>query len=734
VGGELVSTFTRRDDADGVGYEPVDPRWDGNTELSRVASPQAPQVYSQDQESVLTWPTAIFNGQARPVDHGMLTMNALLAPDLPRPALPDWTQWPNRLHIWPAAAAIPWSLLGFWAHSEPMHAWFAAGFLTAGVGLIGLGALGTAAGNTVAREADSEPADRAATRGLMAAGLASVSGAAATGGGFSGIGCMLAAGTLAAGYGGYFGWRRHNRNQAIQSVIAYAAASNPGSLPPGMPLPRMALPSITSPFETRILNGLEEMRVTGAWVGPPRRIADDVHSLPFELSAGASMSPEALAKKEAVLANNIRARRVEIEPTFGARGVFTIYDGPDRTDENYEWDGTMVASVEKPFIIAYDDAGRRGEIDLTEHILGTGKTRMGKSALTRTILCSTLEAPMVRIGVDCKDGAPGLGLFEPVMHKLATDPLDGMRIQFGIKAIASARGKLMREKGLDEWDLRDGPRVLVTIDERAELTRRFPQAAKILESNLQLVAAAKITYLDDTQTPSSPVFGKNTDARHQYGIRLGFHNESTANQMLFGGKASTDGWRLERLDGVGKFLMSSLNHRRPRVYKALWTPRDVAVELVDKYADQVQQLDTLSAEAFEAGMAAFDEAMAAGLDPFEAFEPPPGGGGGRDAIDEADDFHNGRVVLSLVPTYPNSNEAIERKEQPLWNLLGGYGSKGAFATDLAAEGLENYKSESNVRKQLNVWAKRGYVTPEKDGRAERFARVDKQDRTDRREA
>jgi hypothetical protein len=732
-----MSLFTRHDADGDEDYEPVQDRWDGGHEMARVASLSDANPFTRTQNNAVTWPTAVFSGQNQPVDHGILTLNALLAPDFPRPTLPPWTQWPDRLHLWPAVATIPWSAFGFWAHSEPMHALFAAGFLTVGLGLLAVGALGVAAGNAIAREADAEPQDKAGTRILLAAGLASVSGGAATGGGFSGIGCMLAAGTLAAGYGSYFGWKRHNRNLAVQAVIAYAAASNPGPLPSGAPLPVAAPQGPSNPFEARIQGALEAMKIEGTRIGSPQRIASDVWRFHCELARGAG-SPQALAKKEEILASYMEGpRRVEIEPMGGNRFVLDVYSGPDRTDEIYPWDGTMITTADGVVNISYDDAARPLGIDLSEHILVTGKTRMGKSALERLLLCATLNAPIVNFGFDAKDGAPGLGMFEPVMHYLATDPLDGVRMLFGTKAIGAARGRLMRDKGVEEWNADLGPRIVAYIDEGAELTRRAAEAAVIVQSNLQLSLASWITIVYGTQTPSGPVWGKNTDARHQFGKRIGFHNEATANNEVFGPGAAGAGWRLQDLDGKGKFFLQSLECPRPRKRKALWVPREEAVELIERYASRRQELDAMSAEAFEAGMAAFDEALAAGEDPFASLDPTPGGGGpGRgkqDAIDVAQDFATGRAFLSLVPKYPD-NEPIEAKHQALWDLLGKYGADGALATELVTYELKDFTSESNVRKQMKTWVARGYVVAEKDGRADRFARADKQPGADRKEA
>lgn len=723
--------MTRRDE-DEAAYAPVAVRWDDRVPAHRPNSPELPDM---PQEAAVTWPSAVYPGQyghPTQTQYGQLTLNALLAPDMPRPAVNKVAAWPGWPHVWPGAATASWTGLGFWAHTEPLHALFATGFGLAGTLLVGAGALGILAANAHPRDADDEPADKAGPRGLLAGGIAAWAGAASTGAGFSGIGCMLAAGLAGGGYGAAWAWRQYARHRAVRAVIDYAAASNVGPLPPaGLPLPQVFLPDNrlpANPYEHRLRQALSAMRIDGVWFGSPMKVAEDTWRLPFELPAGANLSPQALAKKEDVIANNARARRIEIDPTHGALGTITVYDGPDRTDETYTWNGTLIKSVEKPFVIAYEEAARPTEIDFTEHILVTGRTRMGKSALLRYLLTATVECHMVRLGVDCKDGAPGLGMLEPLFHELATDAMDGWRQQFGIKGIAAVRGQWMRRRGIDAWDLADGPRVVAVIDELAELVLRYPDSTDIQKSNLALVAAAAITKLDATQSPSRAVFGKNTDARKQYGKRIGFKNDQEANNMVFGG---LPGYRTQDLDAAGKMLLSSLEHQRPRRHKAVWMDRDQALAIIERYADHIPALDAMSLEGYEAGKAAFDEAIAAGLNPLETFEPPPVGGGdgprsGRrgDPIDAAQEFHGQRANLRLVTTYPGTDEPIELKHLALWNLLGEYGADGAFAMDLAAKQLDGFTSESNVRLRLRAWADRGFVESVKDGRADRFWRVD----------
>lgn len=717
-------------------------RWSSGHELSRVIPGSAAQ---RSDEQDLTWPSAVFPGPGMGYDalsqHGQLTLNALLAPDLPRPMNAAWTQWPGWQYVWPGALTLGWSGLGFWAHSEPLHPLFAAGFGLAGTAMMALGALGIAASNTGKRDAEDHPADTAGTRALLGLGGAAWAGASASGAGFSGIGCMLAFGSLGAAYLAASGWKQLRRHNAIRAVIDYASASNPGPSG-GMPLPaNLAMPPFAlsdnrlppNPYEHRLRQAVSVQGVDDIWFGPPMKVAQDTWRLPFELGETSKLSPQALVKKEDQLATNARARRVEVEPTHGPRGTMTVYDGPDRTDETFPWNGTLIKSVEKPFLIAYDEAGRNTEIDFTEHILLTGRTRLGKSALLRYLLVATIECDIVRFGVDCKDGAPGFGMLEPVFTELATDPMDGWRQQFGIKGIAAVRGQWMRRKGIDKWDLADGPRIVQATDELAEMILRYPDAAEIFKSNLSLVAASAITYLTATQTPSKAVFGKNTDGRKQFGVRIGFKNDIEANTMVFGG---LPGYRVQDLDAAGKLLIASLEHQRPRRHKSVWMDRDPALALMERYDGRLPKIDAMSWEGYLAACESFDEALRTGANPLETFEPPPSGGGGRrvDSFVDSAQAEERRRGFRLVTNYPGTDEPIEMKHLALWNLLGEYGADGTTAMELAAKQLDGFTSESNVRKQLRAWDARGFITSVKDGRAERWWRIDVVDELARKDA
>lgn len=82
-----------------------------------------------------------------------------------------------------------------------------------------------------------------------------------------------------------------------------------------------------------------------------------------------------------------------------------------------------------------------------------------------------------------------------------------------------------------------------------------------------------------------------------------------------------------------------------------------------------------------------------------------------------------KIVRITAPTYPGGAD-MEIKFRELWSLIGNYGTDGATAMELAAKQLDGFTSESNVRKQLRAWSSRKFIKSVKDGRAERWWRID----------
>ena len=637
--------------------------------------------------------------------HLPLSVAGVLAPEFARVPIPDQGRW--LVHAIPLVGSVLIDWAGFWANSEPDHALIAA--LPASLGTLGvLGAIVAAVATALPSRSATEIRDSSATRMVAGGGVASLSLSAMMGAGVSGTGCVGALTTVAGAYIGWAGWIGYRRkgNQQVLIEFARAAAAQPFVFAPQPPPGQVMLPGPSNPYEARVLSGLEAMGYAGATAGPPHAIGQDAWKIRVALPQGRNVSPEKIVSQAETLASNMQARRVEVEGQGGNQIIVTAYDGPDTLgrDYTYPWDGKIVESLGTAIAIAIDEAGRKLEIVINDHLLISGKTGGGKSKLVRLILARTLGArDVVRMGIDCKPGAVELGMFEPSMHFLAKSSLDALRSHHGLKALIAERGNILEEHGADTWDTAWGPMILFASDERAVITRDYPDAGTLIEENMQMGRFVGVIFLDATQTPSGSVYGKKTDARHQYGIRIGFYNESTVNTMVFGGKASSDGWRLEKLENApGKMLIRSYGNNVPRPYKSLWAERAEIMKLIDRYDGEWQPLDARSAGAFATGMEAFDEQ--------ENDAPPPSGGRRTkttDPIETAQEFHYSRPYL--VRKFPDGSAMTEARAV-LWDAIGQF-KDGFTYRDVAALGLPGYGGgRPSIQGPLDIWRDRGWVT------------------------
>lgn len=676
----------------------------------RTTSPGSHQVTSPQAAfpgySAPAWANTPFSAPPTGLGHLPLAAAAVMAPELPRVPFPEQGRW--LMHLTPLAGAGLIDVFGFWANSEPNHAWLAA--LPGCVGTVGLlgAVLATIAGSAPSSSRE-DVRDHSATRMVAGGGVAFLSLAAMMGTGVSGTGCVGAVATVAGAYVAWANWIGHRRtgNQNVVIALAAAAAAQPMAFAPQPPPGQVMLPGPSNPYEARVLSGLEAMGYAGASAGPPQAIGQDAWKIRVALPQGRNVSPDKIVAQAETLASNMQARRVEVEGQGGNQIIVTAFDGPDTLgrDFTYPWDGNVVESLADAIVIAVDEAGRELEIHINDHLLISGKTGGGKSKLVRLILARTLGArDTVRMGIDCKPGAVELGMFESSMHFLAKNSLDALRGHHGLKALIAERGKIIEEHGADTWDTAWGPMILFASDERAVITRDYPDAGALIEENMQMGRFVGVRFLDATQTPSGSVYGKKTDARHQYGIRIGFYNESTVNTMVFGGKASSDGWRLEKLENApGKMLIRDYGHNTPRPYKSLWAERAEIMELLDRYDGEWEPLDARSAGAFAAGMEAFDEQE-------DSAPPPPGGRRSRpgaDAVEVAQEFHYSRPYL--VRKFPDGS-AMNAARAVLWDAIGEF-KNGFTYRDVAALNLPGYGGgRPSIQTPLDMWRARGWVT------------------------
>lgn len=647
----------------------------------------------------------------------------------------------NDIHAYPALAAATFTATGWGVYTEPFGS--AIGGCMVGVGVLALASPAIAQILALKNRISSEDIDAFLTRGSALAGIGLIAGGAAAAAGPSWVSVMAAVPELVAAYVGWHQWRHHKLSKQRDFLVDYAEATRAAPVPhsgTSVPVQGQIVPGTpVSPYEARLRHAFSEIKIEGVWFGSPMRVADETWSAPFDLPSGANLSPATLAKKVGVIANNMKARRVDIRPTHGSQGVITVYDGPDRTYETYPWTETKPRSIRSPVLLGYDECARQARLTAVGRILIAGAAGYGKSQMLNSLLLTTLPCQdLVRIGIDCKPGAPELGPYELVMHYLATDARQAMAVLYGNREVIKERGLILAENSIPQvpdesgvpvrkWRSEFGPRIVTVTDEIAELTRWEPGAAKLMESNRQLGRFVEVDVWDATQSPSAKAMGGDTDARQQYDIRIGFQTEGVVDNILFGQGASGRGWKLELLEVIGQFLISSQEFTKPQVLKGLYsTDQDVA-DQVAKWAPHVASMDQRSAEAFMRGVQAYLEGNLESLG-------PDGPGGGMPAESETTVRPSGPPTLRLLPNYPDSDEPIELKHQAMWDLLGQFGTDGALAKDLAAKRLPSFTSPSNTLALLRYWEGRGYVLAAKDGRGDRFVRVDMVPRGSRREA
>ncbi len=630
----------------------------------------------------------------------------------------------RRYHLWQAPTCIAYSALGWWTHSEPMHTWLMLPFLAGGVAL--------PIGAFLAHHKHGQDADKLLTRSLSIGGLIGLAGAAAVGAGFSGISGMatflLAAASTLVGVG----WRQHRLQSARDFAVDHTAAAmshTPAPAPPqppnGQPAPNMSIE------EWRLHEAFRALRIEPIHVAELTHTGKNTFTATIILPAGKNTSPARVAAQWDQLATNLRCRHVEVVPGENKSVVVTVFYGRDNLIDGIPMPlDALNTSFEQPVTLGcFENLDPVIESFLWNHTLIAGATDNGKSGVMNAILCQTIACQdLVRIGADCKPGAPELGPYRRLFHYLADNPDDAMRMLRGIQNIIKARGKFLEsqsipselnEEGIPvkKWRREFGPYLFVPIDELAELTREVPESTQILESIRQLGRYVGIHMLEATQSPGRKVFGGRTDPRQQFQIRIGLRcPEATAINLIFGTGAQSRGWHLQLLKHKGSFMIASRLHEHPRPARAYWVSDEQIARLVNEYASLVPQLDDLSAQAFEEAFEDDDEDDA----------PPPGPpnrpGRGRDDSTGPGRQHEGGRRLRVVPQFPDRTP-VPAKERALWELLLAAGENGATPSELSRRATiagHTFSSESWVRKTVRTWDDLDHLFSEKESREWRY--------------
>ena len=502
-------------------------------------------------------------------------------------------------------------------------------------------------------------------------------------------GLIASAIAVVASYAVYVPWlvkRRHER------LALHVQAAKAGSLPEGMGL-ALAAPGITggTPEETAVYRALAALGATPLSLDA---FQADAHGwvLLVTLPPGKTTSPTAIIAKRAQLEANLALPgRLRLAPGPQGNQLIVKMQTDDPLADPIPWGGPSISSVKQPMTIGSFADGSPILLDLADdHVLIAGATDKGKSGVINVVaanLAGCSDAKM--LGIDMKPGALELGPWQDVMLALADNVAAAEALVEYVVREMELRGEhLATLRGpngepVRKWIAGDpdaapdspewghGPLWILIIDELAELVRQAPKVADRLITLNQVARAMGIRLLAATQSPSERAFGgKGTDARQQYGTRIGLGvNETVTVNLILGAGALGAGWRLDELDAPGKLMISSRRYAKPLEGRAFWISDSQIV---------------VTARA--------NERHAAGPD-----LTPPDGDGPKPRL------------LKSVPCFPDGSEIPENR-LPLWKALDARGPRGATILELLGEVAgSGLNQRSSISDPIQAWKARGWI-------------------------
>jgi S-DNA-T family DNA segregation ATPase FtsK/SpoIIIE len=232
-----------------------------------------------------------------------------------------------------------------------------------------------------------------------------------------------------------------------------------------------------------------------------------------------------------------------------------------------------------PMLLGVDIEGMPLARDLVEapHVLVAGTTGSGKSVCLHALLLSllTTRSPtrLQALLIDPKrvEFTP----YQASPHLLApviTDSVEATRCLKNVVKEMESREKLLVSRGAREWsDLGDSapPRIVVVIEELADLFAQAPEAEAPLVRLAQKARAAGIHLLLATQRPDAATFSGLLRANVPSRIALTVQKASDSRIVLDEGGA-------EKLLGKGDMLVKWLGEKVVRVHALNIRPDDVS--------------------------------------------------------------------------------------------------------------------------------------------------------------
>ena len=235
-----------------------------------------------------------------------------------------------------------------------------------------------------------------------------------------------------------------------------------------------------------------------------------------------------------------------------------------------------------PVLLGVDVEGKPVIHDLAEapHLLVAGTTGSGKSVCLHALLLSILttrspqRVQLVLIDQKLVEFTPYQGissLYVPVI----TEGIEAARCLKGLVHEMESREKLLASRSAREWgELDDGapPRIVVVVEELAELLAQAPEAEESLVRLAQKARAAGIHLVLATQRPDAATFSGLLRANIPSRIALTVQKGADSRIIL-------DEMGAEKLLGKGDMLVKWLGGKTTRVHGINLTPDDLSAYL-----------------------------------------------------------------------------------------------------------------------------------------------------------
>lgn len=252
------------------------------------------------------------------------------------------------------------------------------------------------------------------------------------------------------------------------------------------------------------------------------------------------------------------------------------------------------------------------------HTLIGGTTGGGKSGTLNAILTQMLYEPIEFYGFDAKKGVE-LSRYRSRFAELSVTPKEATESLLSLLPIGQERLEFVLSKGVRDWNLRWGPRIVAAIDELSEFmsldltvypgeedlsdkdisalrSQELKQRQRALDTIARLYRAAGITLLMATQHPHSDLI--STQVKNNLGVRICTRVQSTSQYNVIMGDGMADGVSHltipKNLDGA--FLVSGTHGsmKHARLARGYWYDDNALDDHIAAWNAQVQPEQVLT--------------------------------------------------------------------------------------------------------------------------------------------